>query len=76
MRSKSKIVFEKKSDNREKNYLDLSSNKSIKLLKWKPFLNIDQTLELTANWYLSYKQKKDLFLISSNQIKYFTKLFK
>tara|TARA_B100001248_G_scaffold259641_1_gene246059 strand:- start:2408 stop:3475 length:1068 start_codon:yes stop_codon:yes gene_type:complete len=76
MRSKSKIIFEKKSDNREKNYLDLSSNKSIKLLKWKPFLNIDQTLELTANWYLSYKQKKDLFLVSSDQIKYFTKLIK
>ncbi len=76
LESKSKIIFKRTEDNREKNFLDLSSKKSIKILKWKPILNIDQTLELTARWYLAYKQKKNLFRISSKQIQYFTHLFK
>ena len=74
--SKSKIIFKKKVDSREKKFLDLLSIKSIKTLKWKPYLNIDQTLKLTADWYLAFKSKKNLLLFSQNQIANFMKIIK
>ena len=74
LKSKSKIFFKKKQDKREKNFLDLESKKSEKKLKWRAILNIQQTLELTANWYLAYKNKENLLEVSSEQIKEFMKL--
>ena len=74
LKSNSKIFFKKKQDKREKNFLDLESKKSEKKLKWRAILNIQQTLELTANWYLAYKNKENLLEVSSEQIKEFMKL--
>ncbi len=74
LKSKSRMLLNKKPDLREKIFLDLDSSKSTKLLKWKPFLDIDQTLRLTAEWYLSYKNKQDMFKVTLNQIKEFMKL--
>ncbi len=74
LNSKSKIIIRKKNDSKEKMYLDLDSKKSIKKLKWRPILSIEKTLELTAEWYLAFKEKKNLMLFSSNQIKNFLKL--
>jgi len=71
LNSKSKIIFNKKIDKREKNFLDLASKKSIKLLKWKSFLSINQTLQLTSDWYSAYKSKNNMMKISSDQIKTF-----
>ena len=68
------MILNKKPDRREKFFLDLDSSKSTKLLKWKPFLDIDQTLRLTAEWYLSYKNKLNMFKVTSDQIKEFMKL--
>ncbi len=55
--------------------LDLNSEKANKKLKWKPFLNINKTLSLTADWYIANKKKKDMFNISSKQISDFMNLF-
>ena len=58
MKSSSKIYLKRNSDKKEKLFLNLDSKKSKKKLNWVSFLNIDQTLQLTAEWYLAHKQKK------------------
>ena len=75
LNSTSKMILRRKQDRREKMSLDLDSKKANKKLNWKSFLNIDQTLTLTADWYLANKKKKDMLKISSVQIKKFMKLF-
>ena len=75
MKSKSKLIISKKKDTREKMTLDLDSKKAKKILKWKPFLSIEQTLQLTADWYLAYKNKKNMFDFTKLQINKFMKIF-
>jgi CDP-glucose 4,6-dehydratase len=56
----------------ESGLLQLNNLKSKKILKWSAKLNIDQTVRLLVNWYLGYKKNpKQIFKISTNQIKYF-----
>lgn len=74
MESKSKIILNKFSDDREKKYLDLNSTKSKTKLNWKPFMTIKQTLKFTADWYLAYKNKKNMHEFTINQINQFMKL--
>ncbi len=74
MKSNSKIVLLNMKDNREKTTLDLSSTKAKKFLKWKPFLNINKTLSLTAEWYLANKAKKNMLNFSLNQLSSYTVL--
>ena len=75
LNSKSKILIQKTRDKREKMSLDLNSKKANRKLKWKSFLNIDKTISLTSDWYLANKQRKDMFKISSKQIKEFMNSF-
>ena len=62
----------------ESTLLYLNCNKSKKLLKWKPILNIKQTVEFTFKWYELYynfdKKKLKPFMI--NQINDYLKLKK
>ena len=74
MGSKSKIILNKFSDDREKKNLDLNSTKSKTKLNWKPFMTIKQTLKFTADWYLAYKNKKNMYEFTINQINQFMKL--
>ena len=74
MKSRSKIVLNKKTDDREKKYLDLNSKKSKKYLGWRSFLNIHKTLELTAKWYLANSKKKNMLEETTRQIKEYMKL--
>ena len=60
----------------ESKYLSLSSFKSNKYLKWKKFLNLDQTIKLTVEWYDDFRNKKNLRIATINQIKYFMKINK
>ena len=69
--SSSKIEVKKSKEKKEKTYLDLDSQKAMKRLKWKPLLNIEKTIKLTADWYLAYKKKKNLMSFSINQLKEF-----
>ena len=74
IKSKSRIVLSKKNDIKEKKYLDLNSQKSIKYLGWRSLLTLNMTLDLTAEWYLAYKQKKNMFKVTTSQIQKYMKL--
>jgi CDP-glucose 4,6-dehydratase len=74
MKSKSKLVLSKKIDNKEKKNLDLDSKKANKELGWKSFLTIDDTLKLTAEWYMANHQKKNMYKFTCRQIEEFLKL--
>ena len=74
MKSKSKLIISKKIDNREKKNLDLNSKKANKELGWKSFLTINDTLKLTAEWYLANYQKKNMFNFTCKQIENFLKI--
>ena len=70
LKVKNKIIFKKTKDNfYEKAYLYLNNNKANKILKWKPILNCDQTISLTADWYQKYLKGKNLEKITIIQIK-------
>ena len=72
-KSKSKILTTKIKKFSESKYLYLDSSKSMKLLKWKNMLNLNQTLNLINEWHQAFLKKKDLRKITISQIKYFTK---
>ena len=38
--------------------MSLNINKAKKELKWKPRLNLNQTINFTADWYKNYFEKK------------------
>lgn len=74
MQSTSKIMINKKNNNREKKTLSLNSNKSKKLLGWKTVLSTDETIELMSAWYSAYyKKKTNMKDLSVQQIKFFEK---
>ena len=43
-------------------------------LKWKPKLTIDQSIDLTIEWYKAYQLKKDLYKLTKKQIEEYLKL--
>lgn len=53
----------------EASYLKLDSTKARKHLDWRPSWNIDRALEKTAEWYKTFKEKKDLSQVTLSQIK-------
>lgn len=81
LKSKSKIIIKRnKKITGTKNfkyfeakYLSINSQKSNKQLAWKSFLTINQALNLTAEWYLGFKNKKKLFKLTKEQITYYRK---
>mgnify|MGYP001423688733 CR=1 FL=1 len=69
---KSKWKLLKKSSFHENNLLQLNSIKAKKLLKWKNTLSLDETINLTSEWYLNhYKNNK---ILTIDQIKFFLSL--
>jgi CDP-glucose 4,6-dehydratase len=53
----------------EANFLKLNCSKIKKELGWVPYLNLNQSLALTAEWYLAYFEKKQLKEFTAQQIK-------
>ena len=49
--------------------MNLNSNKSFKILKWRNILNFNDTLKMTAEWYKEYFRKKKVEDFSLRQIK-------
>lgn len=84
LKSKSKIFINKNSKkfniNKykifESKYLNISSLKARKHLGWKPSLNIKESVFLTTEWYKAFKKKKDLLLVTKNQINSYFKIKK
>ena len=58
----------------ESTYLKLDCEKSMSLLNWKPFLNIDETLELISNWHLNQANASEALQETHRQIDLFEKL--
>ena len=61
---------------KEAQILNLNSSLAFKYLKWKPILNINQTIKLTSEWYSFLKYKKNIREISDTQIKIYLKSLK
>tara|TARA_B110000037_G_scaffold222593_1_gene298196 strand:+ start:635 stop:1726 length:1092 start_codon:yes stop_codon:yes gene_type:complete len=79
MKSNSKIITidrERKFHNDKINIfesknLNINSKKISKKLKWKPKLSIQESINLTINWYQGFKTKKNLFNLTNDQIEYY-----
>ncbi len=74
--SKSKILINKKNKkfhNKkinifESKHLNINSKKTYKKLLWKPRLSIEESVQMTVDWYKGFRLKKNLFNITKNQI--------
>jgi len=62
----------------ESKLLKLNSDKALKLLEWKCFLNADQTINMVIDWYKFYldHKKMNMYNYSINQIKKFENFIK
>lgn len=59
----------------ESNFLSLDISKVTKLLKWKPVLNLEETIQFTIDWYKNYKDD-DVFELCNKQIYEYEKKWK
>ena len=59
-KSKSKIAISKYNTLEESKYLHLNSEKSKKNLNWNNYLDLNNTLYLTVDWYQNYLNKKKI----------------
>lgn len=74
--SKSKILINKKNKkfhNKkinifESQHLNINSKKTYKKLRWKPLLSIEDSVQMTVDWYRAFKLKKNLFELTKDQI--------
>lgn len=66
--------LDKKEHPKESKILKLNCSKSNKKLNWKPKLKLNETLEMTVNWYKDYFNNKDLTRTTENQIERYLKL--
>jgi CDP-glucose 4,6-dehydratase len=66
-----KYTFNKKSNFIETKFLTLNNDKIRTIFKWKPKLNMKNSLKLTFEWYKFFLEKKDLEKISKYQINNF-----
>lgn len=71
--NKIKILKSSKKFN-EKETIYLNCNKAKKKLGYKSILNIDETIKLTCNWYMSsINKKKNIIKLTEDQIFYYLK---
>jgi len=76
IKSKSKILINKKNKkfhNKkinifESQHLNINSIKTYKKLSWKPLLSIEDSVQMTVDWYIAFKLKKNLFELTKDQI--------
>ena len=77
LKSNSRILIDKnfkKYNNKkfkifESKNLNINSKKAQKKLRWAPNLTIKNSVDLTTEWYQAFKRKKNLLLVTRNQIK-------
>lgn len=69
-----KISIQKNKNFKEANLLQLNSEKSYKVLKWKPRLNLKDSINLTGIWYKKFYEKKmNMYEFSLFQLKNYLK---
>ena len=67
-----KILIKKIKILKRQNYFNLIVKKTNKILKWKPSLNLKNTIYLTGIWYKKFYEKKiDMYEFSLFQLKNF-----
>ena len=70
-KTKIKIEIKNKKKFYESKFLSLNINKAKKELHWKPRLNLNHTIDFTADWYKNYFEKKNMEYYTENQINTF-----
>lgn len=60
---------------KESSLLSLDISKAINILKWKPVLEFDETIEFTVYWYKRYKDE-NVFELCCKQIEQYERLWK
>ena len=58
----------KKDSEAESTLLSLNCEKALSNLSWKSLMNINETVRMTAEWYLAYNDGADMYQFSKNQI--------
>jgi CDP-glucose 4,6-dehydratase len=72
--ARSKIIErEQSSELHEANLLQLSCDKALGQLSWRPVLSLDQAIQWTAGWYATWfnNREKDLYSLCAEQIERF-----
>lgn len=61
----------------ESRYLRLDSSKARAVLAWRPLLNFDQTMEMTAHWYKEYlADARAAITVTEKQIEHYEQLIR
>lgn len=60
----------------EKILLELNSNKAKKLLKWKTVLSLNESINLTLDWYINFINKRNVYEYTCKQIQNYVSKFK
>ena len=68
-----KFSVNDKKNYHESKFLSLNIGKAKKELNWEPRLNLKETFKLTADWYKSYFENKNIEQFTSKQIEFFLK---
>lgn len=55
----------------EAGILKLDSAKARRELGWRPKLSLDEAVEMTSEWYLAFRDKRDLIAVTAGQIEYY-----
>lgn len=71
-----KIEIHKSHNDKESNLLSLNIDKASKKLNWRPILSFNESVKITAEWYLAYFNNEDLTKFTQHQIQYYYKKFK
>ena len=56
----------------ESKFLSLNINKAKNELNWLPTLSLNECINLTSNWYLSYLSEGQLEQVTEDQIEFFS----
>ena len=70
---KNKKFHNKKINIFESEHLNINSKKTYKKLLWKPRLSIEESVQMTVDWYKGFRSKKNLLNITKNQINNYLK---
>ena len=63
------ILMNKKTTYQEKFFLALNSKLAKKSINWSSKISLDESVNLTLNWYINFFKKKDMYDYTCKQIK-------
>ena len=69
---KLELKIKKDKNFHESKLLSLNIQKAKKELMWKPKLSLNETIEMTVEWYKDYFEKKNIEEKTNNQIEFYS----